>query len=133
MTQQPSTSRPEASPQANLQVNTQLPNVSSGSTRMVKPTDEAVGALRQADQSLYNQMALEIWSLLKTTDNSTPGFWNRFMHNRQAGLKQFLDQKSRPADIPEPGTHEPEQSEPSYSEPASAQLDAQGENLPNQH
>jgi hypothetical protein len=46
--------------------------------------------LRYADRSLYNLMALEVWAIAKTMDGRVPGFWNRFMENRQAALKQFM-------------------------------------------
>ena len=49
--------------------------------------------LHHADRSLYNMMALEVWAIAKTMDNRIPGFWNRFMANRQVALKQFMQQK----------------------------------------
>jgi len=49
--------------------------------------------LRRADHSFYNMMALEVWSIAKTMDTLIPGFWNRFMKNRQRAMKQFMEQK----------------------------------------
>ena len=49
--------------------------------------------LRYADRSLYNLMALEVWAIAKTMDGRIPGFWSRFMDNRQAALKQFMQHK----------------------------------------
>jgi hypothetical protein len=46
--------------------------------------------LRRADRSFYNIMALEVWSIAKTMDGLIPGFWNRFMYNRQVALRQFM-------------------------------------------
>jgi hypothetical protein len=51
--------------------------------------------LRSADRSLYNLMALEVWSIAQTMDNLIPGFWNRFMENRQTALKQFVIQRQK--------------------------------------
>ncbi|WP_421655254.1 hypothetical protein [Leptothermofonsia sp. ETS-13] len=50
--------------------------------------------LQRADRSFYNIMALEVWSIAKTMDGLLPGFWNRFMTNRQIALKQFMQQKN---------------------------------------
>lgn len=49
--------------------------------------------LRNSDRSLYNLMALEVWSIAQTMDNLIPGFWNRFMENRQLALQEFLAQR----------------------------------------
>lgn len=49
--------------------------------------------LRNSDRSLYNMMALEVWSIAQTMDNLIPGFWNRFMENRQLALQEFLAQR----------------------------------------
>jgi len=49
--------------------------------------------LRHSDRSLYNLMALEVWSIAQTMDHLIPGFWNRFMKNRQLALKEFLAQR----------------------------------------
>ena len=49
--------------------------------------------LHHADRSLYNMMALEVWAIAKTMDGRVPGFWSRFMENRQSALKQFMEQK----------------------------------------
>ncbi len=49
--------------------------------------------LRSSDRSLYNLMALEVWSIAQTMDSLIPGFWNRFMENRQLALQEFLSQR----------------------------------------
>ncbi|QZZ20076.1 hypothetical protein J5X98_22770 [Leptothermofonsia sichuanensis E412] len=56
--------------------------------------DQWIENLRRADRSFYNMMALEVWSIAKTMDGLIPGFWNRFMTNRQTALKQFMQQKN---------------------------------------
>lgn len=57
--------------------------------------DQWLEGLRRFDQSLYNLMALEVWSIAQTMDHLTPGFWNRFMENRQAAVRQFIQQQSK--------------------------------------
>ena len=54
--------------------------------------------LHYADRSLYNLMALEVWAIAKTMDGRVPGFWSRFMENRQAALKQFMQQRQAERD-----------------------------------
>lgn len=46
--------------------------------------------LQRSDRFLYNQMALEVWAIAQTMDHLIPGFWNRFMANRQQALQEFL-------------------------------------------
>lgn len=36
---------------------------------------------------------LEIWALVSTMDDFIPGFWSRFMVNRQLAFKEFLEQR----------------------------------------
>lgn len=55
--------------------------------------EQWIERLKQADRSLYNMMALEVWSIARTMDGLVPGFWNRFMENRQLALKQFVAQR----------------------------------------
>ena len=54
--------------------------------------DQWLERLRCSDRSLYNSMALEVWSIAQTMDHLVPGFWNRFMENRQTALKEFVIQ-----------------------------------------
>jgi hypothetical protein len=60
--------------------------------------DQWIETLQRSDRSFYNLMALEVWSIAKTMDGLLPGFWNRFMSNRQVALKQFIDQQKRAGD-----------------------------------
>jgi hypothetical protein len=55
--------------------------------------DQWLQRLRASDRSLYNLMALEVWSIARTMDTLTPGFWARFMENRQIALKQFVQHR----------------------------------------
>jgi hypothetical protein len=64
--------------------------------------------LRRFDQSLYNLMALEVWSIAQTMDHLTPGFWNRFMENRQAAVRQFIQRQSERKERREDGGGEGE-------------------------
>lgn len=57
--------------------------------------DQWLERLRHSDRALYNSMALEVWSIARTMDNLIPGFWSRFMENRQTALKQFVIQHRR--------------------------------------
>jgi len=75
------------------------PKGGSSSDPELKPSmdlDQWLETLRRADHSFYNLMALEVWSIAKTMDTLIPGFWNRFMKNRQLALKQFMEQKQTP-------------------------------------
>lgn len=58
--------------------------------------------LRRTDRAFYNIMAMEVWSIAKTMDSLFPGFWHRFMSNRQAAMKQYVDLKKKksPTDTP---------------------------------
>lgn len=55
--------------------------------------EQWIETLRRSDRSLYNMMALEVWSIAKTMDGLIPGFWTRFMANRQVSLQQFIQQR----------------------------------------
>lgn len=60
--------------------------------------DQWLETLRCSDRSLYNLMALEVWSIAKTMDGLVPGFWSRFMANRRTSLQQFIQQKQAKKD-----------------------------------
>lgn len=51
---------------------------------------EWITALQQSDQTLQDMMSLEIWSVIQTMDELMPGFWNRYMANRQAIVQQAI-------------------------------------------
>jgi hypothetical protein len=58
--------------------------------------DQWLEQLRQTDRSLYNLMALEVWAIARTMDGLLPGFWTRFMENRQTALHQFIQHHKDP-------------------------------------
>jgi hypothetical protein len=78
------------------------PQQKSSESRPPISIEQWIENLKCADRAFYNQQALEVWSIAKTMDGLIPGFWNRFMTNRQIALKQFMQQKRKTA------SHEPE-------------------------
>ncbi len=56
--------------------------------------------LRRTDRAFYNIMAMEVWSIAKTMDSLFPGFWHRFMGNRQRAIKQYVELKKQNAPPP---------------------------------
>lgn len=83
--------------------NTPLPpQPKSPETRPSITIEQWIENLKCADRAFYNLLALEVWSIAKTMDGLIPGFWNRFMTNRQIALRQFMQQKR------ESTSHEPE-------------------------
>lgn len=55
--------------------------------------DEHVENLKRSHERRHQLMNQEIWALVGTMDDFIPGFWSRFMVNRQIALKEFLAQK----------------------------------------
>jgi hypothetical protein len=51
--------------------------------------------LRRTDRAFYNIMAMEVWSIAKTMDTLFPGFWHKFMSNRQTAMKQYVELKKK--------------------------------------
>ncbi len=52
-----------------------------------------IAALQDSSSSHSKMLNLNAWAIAKTMDKFYPGFWNRFMANRQVALQQFLEQK----------------------------------------
>jgi len=52
-----------------------------------------IESLKQSDRSSYKMLAVEVWAIAKTMDELYPGFWNRFMTNRQLALRQFMENR----------------------------------------
>ncbi|MBW4488315.1 MAG: hypothetical protein KME12_11055 [Trichocoleus desertorum ATA4-8-CV12] len=52
-----------------------------------------IAALQNSSSSHSKMLNLNAWAIAKTMDKFYPGFWNRFMANRQVALQQFLEQK----------------------------------------
>lgn len=67
-----------------------LINAKSSSSRNL---DLLVEGMHNADRACQQMLAIEVWAIAKTVDNLFPGFWNRFMINRQQAVKQFLTMK----------------------------------------
>lgn len=55
--------------------------------------EEELNSLKHSHGSHYKMLNINAWAIAKTMDNHFPGFWNRFMANRQAALQQFLAHK----------------------------------------
>ncbi len=47
-------------------------------------------SLRRNDRTFYNVMAMEVWSIAKSMDTLIPGFWSKFMQNRQLAVQNFV-------------------------------------------
>lgn len=75
----------------------------SGQTKinMIRNLDQWVSTMRQVDRSCYQMMAIEVWAIAKTMESLFPGFWNRFMSNRQEALKQFMEHKQNQRNYPD--------------------------------
>ncbi|MFB2937170.1 hypothetical protein ACE1B6_18140 [Aerosakkonemataceae cyanobacterium BLCC-F154] len=58
---------------------------------------EKLTDLKVSRQNLTKLMNLEIWAIVTTTDDFFPGFWYRFMSNRQLALKKLVQ---REKDLP---------------------------------
>jgi hypothetical protein len=50
-------------------------------------------SLRRNDRTFYNMMAMEVWSIAKSMDTLLPGFWSKFMANRQLAVQNFVVQR----------------------------------------
>lgn len=60
----------------------------SSATQM--SVEQWLESLRRTDRTFYNMMALEVWSIAKSMDTLIPGFWSKFMENRQLAVKDFV-------------------------------------------
>ena len=80
--------------------------------------------LRRSDRSLYNLMAIEVWSVAQTIDDFMPGFWSRFMTNRQLALKEFVEQRKQQHGDSTRSSHQPNDS--SHQESGKMESEAGG-------
>ncbi|MDX2098027.1 MAG: hypothetical protein SFW36_09655 [Leptolyngbyaceae cyanobacterium bins.59] len=71
----------------------QFPPGPSPDPNKVSEPERWTEILQQADRASYQLLAIEVWAIAKTMDTIVPGFWSRFMANRQVALKQFLERK----------------------------------------
>jgi hypothetical protein len=58
--------------------------------------EQWLDSLRRSDRAFYNMMAMEVWSIAKSMDSLIPGFWSRFMENRQTAVKKFVHERRTP-------------------------------------
>jgi hypothetical protein len=64
-----------------------------------------VQELQRADQTFYNMMTLEIWSLAQTMDELQPGFWADYMQNRQTIVQQYIKERRQDPQLNHPPRH----------------------------
>jgi hypothetical protein len=74
------------SPQPNL--------MSTGATENAELAEQ-LEKLKRSHSLRYQMLNLEIWALVGTMDEFIPGFWSRFMLNRQVAFKEHLTQKKQ--------------------------------------
>lgn len=55
--------------------------------------DRRLANIKNSHTQLYRLMNLETWAIVGTMEDFAPGFWDRFMSNRQEAFKEFLAQK----------------------------------------
>ncbi|WP_017717468.1 hypothetical protein [Kamptonema formosum] len=70
--------------------------------------EQWIAALKQSQEMNYKMMSLNAWVLSETMDRFVPGFWSRFMANRQIAHKQFLQRmqkRHKPAGAPSDSPH----------------------------
>ena len=58
----------------------------------INEVQDKLTELKISRQHLARLMNLEIWAIVATMDDSFPGFWHRFMSNRQLALKHSMQQ-----------------------------------------
>ncbi len=88
---------PEASPETAPKTASQSSSDTSprsGPTQM--SIEQWLESLRRSDRAFYNMMAMEVWSIAKSMDTLIPGFWSRFMENRQLAVKNFVHDRRNP-------------------------------------
>ena len=67
--------------------------------------EEWVQKLKSADRAFYNIMAMEVWSIAKSMDSLVPGFWAKFMENRQSAMQKFVVRKKASSDQAKAASH----------------------------
>jgi hypothetical protein len=58
----------------------------------ISEVQEKLTDLKVSRQNLARLMNLETWAIVATMDDVSPGFWHRFMSNRQLALKNLMQQ-----------------------------------------
>jgi len=56
---------------------------------------EQLAKLRNSHIYFSHMMKLETWAMIDTMDDYFPGFWNRYMINRQSVFREFLQQQNQ--------------------------------------
>ncbi|MBD2182227.1 hypothetical protein H6S82_03360 [Planktothrix sp. FACHB-1355] len=56
---------------------------------------EGITYLKRSQTLLYRMLNIDTWAIVCTMEDFDPGFWGRFMANRQAAFTEFLAQKKR--------------------------------------
>lgn len=69
------------------------PNNSAAESLESQKVAEQLENIKRSHYQRHQLTNLEIWALVSTMDNFIPGFWSRFMVNRQVAFKEFLEQK----------------------------------------
>lgn len=59
----------------------------------ISEIQETLNDLKTSRQYLARVMNLETWAIVATMDDLFPGFWHRFMSNRQLALKNLIQQQ----------------------------------------
>lgn len=59
----------------------------------ISEVQEKLDDLKLSRQHLDRLMNLETWAIVATMDDLFPGFWHRFMSNRQLALKNLVEQQ----------------------------------------
>ncbi|HAZ44094.1 MAG TPA: hypothetical protein DDW76_15005 [Cyanobacteria bacterium UBA11369] len=68
-------------------------NNSGAESRESQNVAQQLENLKRSHSQRYDLTKLEIWALVSTMDDFLPGFWSRFMVNRQVAFKEYLQQK----------------------------------------
>ncbi|XWK85712.1 MAG: hypothetical protein U7127_15955 [Phormidium sp.] len=59
----------------------------------ISEIQEKLNDLKTSREYLARVMNLETWVIVATMDDLFPGFWHRFMSNRQLALKNLIQQQ----------------------------------------
>ncbi|MFB2881514.1 hypothetical protein [Floridanema aerugineum] len=62
-------------------------------TSPISEIQETLNDLKTSREYLARLMNLETWAIVATMDDLFPGFWHRFMSNRQLALKSLIQQQ----------------------------------------
>lgn len=59
----------------------------------IEEINQRLASLKKSHSMLYRMIDLETWAIVRTMEDFAPGFWSRFMANRQLAFQRFLAQK----------------------------------------